>query len=163
MMDFRELYNMQRYLDEKIVKQHGLEKKTLVQKRILALYVEIGELANETRCFKFWSLKPSNTRDKILEEYVDGIHFILSLGISLSFEKVQLKVNEPVHTDLVQQFSTVFQAVARFDKEKKEKNFLEVFENYVILGQKLSFSFEEIVNAYKRKNEVNIERQENGY
>jgi dimeric dUTPase (all-alpha-NTP-PPase superfamily) len=163
MLNVKELYEMQRYLDEKIVEQHGLENKSLVQERILALYVEIGELANETRCFKFWSLKPASSREKILEEYVDGLHFILSIGISLKYEEAQVKMEETAHTDLVQQFSTVFQAISQFNQNKTEKKYLEIFENYVILGQIMSFSFEDIVNAYKSKNEVNIVRQQTGY
>lgn len=54
---------------------------------MLALLVEIGELANETRCFKYWSNKPASEREVILEEYVDGLHFILSIGIDLGIDK----------------------------------------------------------------------------
>jgi dimeric dUTPase (all-alpha-NTP-PPase superfamily) len=42
----------------------------------------MGELANEVRCFKFWSYKLPSEEKVILEEYVDGIHFITSLAIA---------------------------------------------------------------------------------
>ena len=59
---------------------------------MLALLVEIGELANETRSFKFWSVKPASEKKIILEEFVDGIHFILSLGIECGFHKQPLEL-----------------------------------------------------------------------
>ncbi len=69
-------------------KEHDLQPKKIVKKKkMLALLVEIGELANETRCFKYWSNKPASEREVILEEYVDGLHFILSIGIDLGIDK----------------------------------------------------------------------------
>src|SRR5699024_5876901 len=84
--DWTKLFNMQAKLDQYIAENHNLTKKdNLVSKRYLALLVELGELANETRCFKFWSTKAPSHNDVILEEYVDGVHFILSLVLDLDF------------------------------------------------------------------------------
>src|SRR5699024_12798011 len=72
---------MQQKLDDYISKNHQLDGENLLEERFLALLVETGELANETRCFKFWSKKEASTKEVILEEYVDNIHFLLSLGL----------------------------------------------------------------------------------
>ncbi len=56
-MNLQRLFALQKELDLKIVSQHNLQAENLLQKKILALQVEIGELANETRCFKYWSDK----------------------------------------------------------------------------------------------------------
>ncbi len=85
-MDWNQLLNMQNELDRHIESEHGLQNADLVDKKILALLVELGELANETRCFKFWSKKAPSEQEVILEEYVDGIHFILSLGIEIGIQ-----------------------------------------------------------------------------
>src|SRR3954454_6608730 len=87
MMDFEKLFQMQKGLDNHIEEKHRLEDEDLFSRKILALFVELGELANETRCFKFWSVKPASARSVILEEFVDGIHFILSLGIECGFDQ----------------------------------------------------------------------------
>ncbi|OZM57932.1 dUTPase [Lottiidibacillus patelloidae] len=164
MLNFTELYAMQKSLDEKIEKQHGLENKKLIQERILALYVEIGELANETRCFKFWSTKPASDREKILEEYVDGLHFILSLGLTFSYEVEQLSEQQQRNdVSLTSLFNTLYETLAKFDKEKTKSNYINLFENFLIIGQKLTFSNEEIIGAYIEKNKVNIVRQRTGY
>ena len=86
-MNLQILFSMQRQLDERIETERGLRGERLIERKLLALLVEVGELANETRCFKFWSSKPKAADETILEEYVDGLHFILSLGLDLSFHK----------------------------------------------------------------------------
>lgn len=55
-MEFIELFDMQRALDKFIEETQNINKDVFNEKG-LALLVELGELANETRCFKFWSTK----------------------------------------------------------------------------------------------------------
>ncbi|ETT46223.1 hypothetical protein BSK66_31635 [Paenibacillus odorifer] len=50
-----QMYEMQKVLDERIIKEKRLEGIDLLPNTILALQVEIGELANEWRGFKHWS------------------------------------------------------------------------------------------------------------
>src|SRR5690625_2283374 len=54
-MNLEELFKIQAELDKRIVEKHGLQNEDLLDKKILALQVELGELANEWRGFKFWS------------------------------------------------------------------------------------------------------------
>lgn len=54
-MNLARLFETQRMLDDRIIKEKGLEGQDLLPMKILALQVELGELANEWRGFKFWS------------------------------------------------------------------------------------------------------------
>ncbi|WP_027410204.1 dUTP diphosphatase [Anoxybacteroides tepidamans] len=156
------LYSLQRQLDERIETQHGLQQENLVDKKVLALLVELGELANETRCFKFWSVKPPASQEKILEEYVDGLHFILSLGLDCGFtfggNRSQKLCSSPI-----EQFLCVYQAVNQFYEAKSFENYEHLFAEYLYLGEQLGFSTEQIERAYTQKNEVNHERQNQNY
>lgn len=60
-MNLTKLFETQKILDQRIIKQHGLEGQDLLPQKILALQVELGECANEWRGFKFWS-KDRNPR-----------------------------------------------------------------------------------------------------
>ena len=53
-MNLTRIFGMQEVLDTRIIKEHGLEGQNLFYNM---MQVEIGELANETRCFKHWSNK----------------------------------------------------------------------------------------------------------
>lgn len=162
-MNLLKLFEMQNDLDSKIEKQHGLEEEPLLEKKILALLVEVGELANETRCFKFWSLKPPAETSVILEEYVDGIHFILSLGIEIGVtDGVEFDIAADENS-LTAHFVLVYEKIAQFEKSCSEAHYLELFRQYLLLGEALGFSSEEIEAAYVKKNEVNHDRQKQGY
>lgn len=88
-----QLYKMQCALDEKIIKEKGLEGQDLMPNTVVALVVELGEWANEGRWFKHWSndREPRTKRihsdrdayletNPLLEEFVDCIHFYLSIA-----------------------------------------------------------------------------------
>lgn len=70
-MNLYKLFKIQAKLDEKIVKEKGLEGQDLLDKKILALQVELGELANEWRGFKFWS----NDQKPRTVKYIENRHF----------------------------------------------------------------------------------------
>lgn len=130
-----------------------------------------GELANETRCFKNWSNKGPSEKEVILMEYVDGLHFIASLGNGIQFNpnEYNLKLlnhNADVFTSstLVSQFNNVYEMVSEFRANPKDiECYKELLYSFLGLGKKLGFTFDEIEQAYIKKNEVNHQRQDNGY
>ncbi|HLU20909.1 MAG TPA: dUTP diphosphatase [Bacillaceae bacterium] len=163
-MTLTEWFAMQHELDQYIEREHGLENEDLVEKKILALLVEIGELANETRCFKFWSKKPASETDIILEEFVDGVHFILSIGLELGFSERDISlVSTEGNEDLVQSFIKIYHLIGELRLHRSAESFEELLRQYFILGQSLGFSIDDVQSAYKAKNEVNFKRQQEGY
>lgn len=162
-MDWRYLYNLQRKLDARIKQEHKLLKQDVFSDKILALYVELGELANETRCFKFWSNKKASEHEVILEEFVDGIHFILSLGIEKDLYFIDEKKEASVSKNLTNIFNEVFHFIYQFSQEQNDSTYQQLFLSYLALGNKLGFSNKEIYQAYLEKNEVNHQRQDDGY
>lgn len=153
---------MQAGLDQHIETKHGLQSENVVDRKILALLVELGELANETRCFKFWSLKGPSDQETILTEYVDGIHFILSLANEYDF-KLSVPEEFTTENNVTEQFLLLYQGISHFQNERKNDIFQTVFAEYLSLGKMLGFSAEDVEKAYVSKNEVNYERQKQGY
>ncbi len=162
-MDINKLFQMQKELDEYIEKENGLESVPLFDRKILALLVEVGELANETRCFKFWSKKGPSEKKVIVEEFVDGLHFILSLGIEKGLEELEWSGYDYSHQDITKQFLDLYESISHFEKEQSIPNYEHVLTHYFYLGKLLDFSKEEITQAYIEKNKINFERQKNGY
>src|SRR5699024_883648 len=136
-MDLQPLFETQKKRDKRIIKEKGLEGVDLLDKKILALQVELGELANEWRGFKFWSedREPryntveiyvhgydgpgTNTRasieeyqaQPILEEYVDCLHFILSIAdtINTDYFVYDVDIQEYERNEsITKQFQAVF-------------------------------------------------------
>ncbi|WP_079509992.1 dUTP diphosphatase [Mesobacillus jeotgali] len=158
------LFKMQKALDSHIESHHQIENEDLFDRKVLALLVEIGELANETRCFKFWSVKPSSEIDVILEEFVDGVHFILSLGIECGFDDVEsIMQGASIEIDTTGQFLAIYNCVQKFRNSRSRESYLELFQGYMKLAQLLGLSEDQIEQAYIAKNEVNYDRQQKGY
>lgn len=161
-MNLQRLFKMQSTLDKRIITEHNLYGAPLLHKKILALQVEMAELANETRCFKFWSTKEASSRAVILEEYVDCIHFILSIGLEKNYVDIMLNV-KAISSELSEQFLNLYTNIASFITCPSADNYLIIFENFLGLGENLGFSIEDIEGAYLHKNNINHERQNNGY
>lgn len=156
------LFLMQEQLDAHIESEHGLASEDTTDQRILALQVELGELANETRCFKFWSLKPPSERAVILEEYVDGVHFILSLGLSFGYRPTESIVHE-LGEGLTDSFLAMFDRISAFRSLPDADRYNDLFFTYMMLGEQLGFTADDIHSAYESKNQTNHERQQQGY
>lgn len=160
-MEFQELFNMQAQLDSFIQQNQHIDRDVFLEKG-LALTIELAELANETRCFKYWSTKGPSERGIILEEFVDSIHFLLSLGNEKGYrlnEWPKFNNNE----NLTSCFIQTQKAILTFIETPSEENYRIVWQYYGAIAQHLGFSLEDITSAYIAKNEKNYERQRNGY
>lgn len=161
-MNFHRLFLIQKGLDDRIRQEHGLIGRDLIADKVLALQVELAELANETRCFKYWSKKPPADRDVILEEYVDGLHFVISLGIELGYEYEPTDLQAGFGS-LTERFTALLALTAVFGQRREVDVYRELFDAIWGLGSGLGFTAAEIEAAYLAKNEVNHRRQEQGY
>jgi len=162
-MDWKLLFTMQQQLDTYIEANQEVSGKNLFEEKILALFVEIAELANETRCFKFWSNKPKNEDDVILAEYVDGLHFIMSLGLDCGYQYEAQTITTDDSSTATEHFNRVIASCTLFKQEPTAVYYEELFVQYLQLGKKLGFDEEAIFQAYRKKNEINYERQDKGY
>jgi dimeric dUTPase (all-alpha-NTP-PPase superfamily) len=213
-MNLQKLFEMQRKLDQHIEREHPRQEgEDRLAKKILALMVELGELANEARFFKYWShdQKPrtevkiscrfcsgegkgyfaghqytgrketcihcggtgiEEIKNRLLEEYVDCLHFILSIGLELGITDVAID-SDYTHEDptitFIHLFSDAWELLEpccpdRWDEWDRKEIYEIMFNRFIGLGEKhLGFTWEQIEEAYLQKNAENHARQERGY
>lgn len=193
-MNLNELFELQAKLDAHIEKEHPRQpSEDRLAKKILALQVELAECAQESRCFKFWSedQEPRTVesiptdwdddgtptewnvnphKNPLLEEYVDCLHFILSIGLDLKLGGPYV-IGTYKGPNIIRQFNFVYQDVSKLDvaiNEDWEEG--EIFEQYdelvrgfIGLGEMLGFTWEQVEQGYLAKNNINHQRQECGY
>ncbi len=104
-MELKEFLEMQEKLDEKILKGNFEDYKTILSKKILACMVELGEYANETKAFKYWSKKEATAKEVRLEEFVDVLHFIFSIANQEGFtaEDIETAYKKKYETNIQRQ------------------------------------------------------------
>jgi dimeric dUTPase (all-alpha-NTP-PPase superfamily) len=162
-MNIQPLLEMQKELDIEIAKKLEIEDDFnsvgMVDDRIFALKVELGELANETGWFKYWKQSHIINPSATIEELADVLHFALSVGNSRQYTFIK-EIN-PVQWDLVP-IGRLFIYIMEngFDSSGKWKNALE---QLFCIGMKLGYSESEIVQAYEDKRHENFARQNRGY
>jgi len=196
-MNLQKLFEIQAGLDYHIVKEKGLEGQNLLDEKILALQVELGECANEWRGFKFWSenQEPNHTGyiecdvctdqpgryevydeeggilslqcpkcegyeevyvgNRLLEEYVDCLHFILSIGLEIGVKSFKPSKLITFTNDITGQFNAVFKLISGWDKVMlliDHNLYYVLVNNFLNLGEQLGFTWEQIEQSYLEKN-----------
>ena len=78
-MNIKKMLEAQKKLDEANLKKAGIEEYPIEEVKT-AYRVELGELLQEWKEFKYWKLsKGEIDREELLEEWADCCHFALSL------------------------------------------------------------------------------------
>lgn len=160
--DLKDLFSLQEELDLQIASNHHITYQNTRNKRIVALLVELGEFANTTRTFKFWSNKGQEDKNIVLDEFADGLHFLLSLGIDLSYIIDNINVEDDDKT-LTDNLLETYSLISDFAKDQNKDNYLKMFTSYLRALYKIGYGFDEAKEAYYIKCKINHKRQENNY
>lgn len=153
--DIRAILKTQEILDINYHHNAKVTRGETFKKRKLALWVELAEAVNEWKdLFKYWSNKETK-REKALEEYVDGLHFLLSLGNDLNIpsnHNTIVKFHDPI--DHIFTLSVVIANISGV------QSYYDAFALFRGLGEHFNFTEAEVEEAYHEKNKVNIERED---
>lgn len=191
-MKLTKLFETQAALDEHIMQEHPeLRGQNNLDWKLLALQVELGECANEWRGFKKWSKDQEpriykkethyvdvptdnpnwierkdigKVRNPLLEEYVDCLHFILTIGLEIGVEEeIDWDDITTDESNITRQFLEITERILELDQWENKESWKELFEEFYLLGKLLGFTWKQVEEAYYAKNKVNHERQNAGY
>jgi dimeric dUTPase (all-alpha-NTP-PPase superfamily) len=101
---------------------------------------------------------------------VDSLHFFLSIANHYQYDVdrlYDLYVNDfkpsIKQTTLVTAFKVNMEKILKMEKNQDGFHYIDAFAAYLNLGKMLGFNWDQIEQAYMRKNEINHKRQDNGY
>lgn len=155
-MNIKKMLETQKKLDEANLKKAGIEEYPIEEVKT-AYRVELGELLQEWKQFKFWKLsKGEIDREKLIEEWADCCHFALSLENEFYPEGVSAYYSYSYEISSYQNFDIYLLIDNCFTGETN-------LENTIALGLKLGFTLEELEQAYYRKNKINWDRVNSNY
>lgn len=189
-MNIPKLFETQRLLNSHIDEKHPAQiKEARLTDKVLALSAELMECANEWRGFKFWSndraprnkcMKcqftetPHECRIPLLEEFVDCLHLIISIGLDFNVSPDELFVPSSTKVTSSNMFISIQRDVLDLhfynkqtptleDLERRETLCKLTFIRILELGITFGFTVEQIEAAYYSKNKINHARQDNHY
>lgn len=163
--DITELLPLQAKLDAEIASRHGLTYASTSSRRLLALMVEVAELANATRTFKYWSVRGPEGRERILDEAADGLHFFLGIFLEKGVTARIFDVDPTLERDedLTSLFLTVFDRLTAYRQAPEVGRLQEAFLAFLQCVCRLGFSNDDLASGYRAKLRVNYSRQEQNY
>jgi len=210
-MNLQKLFEAQAELDAYIEQQHPTQpNENRLEKKVLALLVELGECANEFRGFKFWSNRQTANelewvdedcksckgtgidvegvalgnpypcieceglsvlaypKNPLLEEFVDCLHFILSIGNDLHFDyeeflKRHFAMDEDINRLFIDAMGSTVKIIQHYGTNFARYSLCATLRYFLEIGRKLGFTEEQIESAYWKKYEINKQRQRDGY
>ena len=161
-MNIKKMLCAQKELDDIWMKRANLTEYPL-EMTITAYRVELGELLQEWKQFKYWKMNKSEVdRDKMLEEWADCMHFALSLEL---FVVEKLEVNF-TNKDYTKSLNLEIRYLDKNDIYGTLDSCYEInstiLNDTILLGLKLGYTLEELEEAYWKKNKINWEVIEGG-
>ena len=193
-MNFKKLQAMQAKLDEAILADKApMTAEERFNKTLVALSVEIAEIANTVEHFKFWKDnkgKIDNNRFAVewdyegtkiigyripyeqahrltlIEECSDALHFILSLANQVDFEINVIGTHFEIANDVDSLEKNVLflnQVIGLGDFNHFHSDLEMIIDVFFIYVNQLGISQQELEQAYYDKNKINYDRLENGY
>lgn len=106
-------------------------------------------------------------KNPLLEEFVDVLHFSISIAIELGLTTYKVTNLDDLRyhkNSVIKTFSMVYRDINELQYYENADRYIRDFLDGVLgLGYKLGFTFEEIEQAYISKNQTNHSRQNNGY
>ena len=163
MQEFEIIYEENKKLDDIFENlYHFSDNPSLIVKNKLELLVEIGELANETKCFKYWSHKEINI-DNVKEEYADciimALCFFNSFNISLNekFSKIDRVI------DIDKHFGELYLMSANFMEKENRDLIKKIFIKLLEIGYFYGLNNKDIIDSVLKKIQKNKQRFIDGF
>jgi dimeric dUTPase (all-alpha-NTP-PPase superfamily) len=146
-------------------------KEPRIKKAIICYICDgIGELEHDNwkHCERCNGTGVVGYSNPLKEEYVDGLHFVLDYGLEIGMEPERLDIRNYGPDGSITKAFLVVQEIAIGLRTQRNGTFLKMhyeflLSQYLLLGEMLGFSDDDIFNAYVEKNKVNHQRQDNGY
>ena len=163
MVLYNDIYNRNKKLDDIFMSKYFNIESKYYEKNCLELIVELCELANETKCFKYWTVKKPN-KELVLEEFADSLMMVLYMFNTYNIDKIDF-VDIDMSDDILEEFNYLIRmCTLLMDKDNVNKRYLrEIFTRLIHIGKLLLLSDNEIVDACYKKIIKNEERLNSDY
>ena len=122
---WNKIYERNKKTDEIYNLKYGNDK-VIFDKNCIELLVELGEFINETKCFKYWSIK-SPDKAKVLDEYADCIIMTLYFYNQLNMDIEKCNIS---NKDLLDLINETFYLSTKIMNEFNKELIKNIFDNF---------------------------------
>ena len=150
METLNKLYQRNKELDHIFISKYQEKEPRYFEKNCIEFLVEFGEFVNETKCFKYWTIKKPKMED-VYEELADCITMILTMYYVLDLELDSLKEHH-TSSDVLEIINYIYSQGTKLMKDINEDLVKDLLSNLFYLAELLNLDKEEIykILSYKQ-------------
>ena len=156
---WNKIYERNKQTDLIYASKYG-DGEDIFRKNAIELLVELGEFVNETKCFKYWSIKKPSM-DKVLDEYADCILMTLYF-----YNKLDMEIEESIdktNMDLLDLINETYYLSTKIMSDFSKELMKNIFDDLINIAKILNYSEEDILNGLETKENIIIERLNSDY
>ena len=148
MNDVAKLYQV--YINREIqVAKNEILNTTRINQKILSFLHDLSEVALESRCYLFWEKEEPVNHQQLLENYLEGLTMLMSIGYELRIDSIKNHTEIPENQDLYSLFFKIYQSTLNVQKQYSSEDYQNTIDDYFTLGFKLGIDIDEIIDNYR--------------
>lgn len=147
-------YQKNKKLDEEFNSKYQENEPEFYEKNCIELLVEIGEFINETKCFKYWSIKSPN-KEKMLEELADCLNMIFYFYGLLNLDITDF-TNTKIEKNRLKQINHIYNLSTNLFNNLNEQDIKNIFVNLLDFAYSLDIQEEELLEKLEEKTKLFI-------
>lgn len=148
MNDVAKLYQV--YINREIqVAKNEILNTTRINQKILSFLHDLSEVALESRCYLFWEKEEPVNHQQLLENYLEGLTMLMSIGYELRIDSIKNHTEIPENQDLYSLFFKIYQSILNVQKQYSSDDYQNTIDDYFTLGFKLGIDIDEIIDNYQ--------------
>ena len=161
MEKLKKIYQRNKDLDHIFMEKYEEKEPQYFEKNCIEFLVEFGEFVNETKCFKYWSIKKPDM-DDVYEELADCITMTLTMFYVLDLEIDNLKEHHKTK-DVLELINYIYSQGSKLMTKLNEDLVKDILSNLFYLAELLELDKEEIYRVLSYKQDKVEERLNSDY
>lgn len=157
----KKIYERNKKLDHIFMKKYEAQEPLYFEKNCIEFLVEFGEFVNETKCFKYWTIKKPKMED-VYEELADCITMILTMYYVLKIDITDLKEHHK-STNVLEVINHIYSQGSKLMTKLNEDLVKDILANLFYLAELLELDKEEIYRVLTYKQDKVEERLNSDY
>ena len=120
-----------------------------LNQKILAFLLDLGQVAEDSRCYLFWEKDEPIDHQQLLEDYLEGLTMLMSIGYELRIDSIKNHSEIPSPTDIYSLFFKIYHSILKVQSHYSSEDYQNTIDDYFTLGFQLNIQIEEILNSYQ--------------
>lgn len=148
MNDVAKLYQV--YINREIqVAKNEILNTTRINQKILSFLHDLSEVALESRCYLFWEKEEPVNHQQLLENYLEGLTMLMSIGYELRIDSIKNHTEIPENLDIYSLFFKIHRSILNVQNQYSSDDYQDAIDDYFTLGFQLGIDIDEIIDNYQ--------------